>query len=149
MRDEINDSLKQAIKAQDKRRVGTLRLINAAIKDRDIAARSNGRDKVSDADILEILAKMVKQRQESAVTYEDAGRPELAAQEREEITIIQDFLPKQMDEEATAAAVKEVVDEIGATSLKDMGRTMAALKERYPGEMDFRKANQVVKELLS
>lgn len=149
MRDEINDSLKQAIKAQDKRRVGTLRLINAAIKDRDIAARSNGRDKVSDADILEILAKMVKQRQESAVTYEDAGRPELAAQEREEITIIQDFLPKQMDEEATAAAVKEVVDEIGATSLKDMGRTMAALKERYPVEMDFRKANQVVKELLS
>lgn len=149
MRERINDSLKQAIKAQDKRRVGTLRLITAAIKDRDIAARSAGRDAVSDTDILEILAKMVKQRQESAVTYEDAGRPELANQEREEIVIIQDYLPAQMDEEAVNAAVKAVVAEIGAESLKDMGRTMAALKERYTGEMDFRKANLVVKELLS
>lgn len=149
MRDDINDSLKAAIKAQDKRRVGTLRLINAAIKDRDIAARTNGKDAVSDAEILEILAKMVKQRRESAATYDEAGRPELAAQELEEITIIEDFLPRQMDDEATAAAVKEVVAEIGAESLKDMGRTMAALKERYPGEMDFRKANQIVKDLLT
>lgn len=149
MRDNINDSLKEAIKAQDKRRVGTLRLINAAIKDRDIAARSTGKDAVTDAEILEILAKMVKQRRESAATYEEAGRPELAEQELEEITIIEDFLPKQMDDEATAAAVKEIVAEIGAESLKDMGRTMGALKERYPGEMDFRKANQIVKDLLT
>lgn len=149
MRDNLNDSLKEAIKAQDKRRVGTLRLIMAAIKDRDIAARSAGKDAVSDADILEILAKMVKQRQESAVTYEEAGRPELAEQEREEIVIIQDFLPQQMDDEEVASAVKAVVEEIKAESLKDMGRTMGVLKERYPGEMDFRKANQIVKELLS
>lgn len=149
MRDNLNESLKQAIKAQDKRRVGTLRLIMAAIKDRDIAARSSGRDAVSDADILEILAKMVKQRQESATTYEEAGRPELATQEREEIAIIQDFLPKQMDDDEVASAVKDVVQEINAESLKDMGRTMGVLKERYPGKMDFRKANQIVKEMLS
>ena len=149
MRDNLNESLKQAIKAQDKRRVGTLRLIMAAIKDRDIAARSSGRDAVSDADILEILAKMVKQRQESATTYEEAGRPELATQEREEIAIIQDFLPKQMDDDEVASAVKGVVEEINAESLKDMGRTMGVLKERYPGKMDFRKANQIVKEMLS
>ncbi len=149
MRDNLNESLKTAIKAQDKRRVGTLRLIMAAIKDRDIAARSSGRDAVSDADILEILAKMVKQRQESAVTYEEAGRPELATQEREEIVIIQDFLPKQMNDEEVASAVKAVVEEINAESLKDMGRTMGELKERYPGKMDFRKANRIVKELLS
>ncbi len=148
MRDEINENLKTAIKAQDKRRVGTLRLINAAIKDRDIAARSSGKDAVTDAEILEILAKMVKQRVESAQTYEEAGRGELAAQEREEIEIIKDFLPQQMSEQEVSAAVKEVVDEIGASSLKDMGRTMGALKEKYAGKMDFGQANKVVKELL-
>ena len=148
MRDQINDDLKTAIKAQDKRRVGTLRLINAAIKDRDIAARSSGKDSVTDDEILEILAKMVKQRVESAATYEEAGRDELATQEREEIEIIKGFLPEQMDEAAVAEAVKAVVDEIDATSLKDMGRTMGALKERYAGKMDFGQANKVVKELL-
>ena len=148
MRDQINDDLKTAIKAQDKRRVGTLRLINAAIKDRDIAARSSGKDSVTDDEILEILAKMVKQRVESAATYEEAGRDELATQEREEIEIIKGFLPEQMDEAAVAEAVKAVVDEIEATSLKDMGRTMGALKERYAGKMDFGQANKVVKELL-
>lgn len=149
MRDEINDNLKTAIKAQDKRRVGTLRLINAAIKDRDIAARSHGKDAVSDAEILEILAKMIKQRVESAQTYEDAGRQELATQEREEIEIIKDFMPQQMNQEEIATAVKAVVDEIGAESLKDMGRTMGALKEKYAGRMDFGAANKVVKDLLS
>ncbi len=148
MRDQINDDLKTAIKAQDKRRVGTLRLINAAIKDRDIAARSSGKDSVTDDEILEILAKMVKQRVESAATYEEAGRDELATQEREEIEIIKGFLPEQMDEAAVAEAVKAVDDEIEATSLKDMGRTMGALKERYAGKMDFGQANKVVKELL-
>lgn len=148
MRDEINESLKVAIKAQDKRRVGTLRLINAAIKDRDIAARGSGKDAVSDTEILEILTKMVKQRHESAKIYDDAGRAELATQEREEIAIIEDFLPAQMDDAAIESAVKDVIGEIGAESLKDMGRTMGALKQKYAGEMDFGKANKVVKSLL-
>ncbi len=148
MRDKINEALKDAVKAKDKIRVGTLRLINAAIKDRDIAGRTKGTDTVSDTEILEILAKMVKQRQESAVTYKDAGRAELAEQELKEIEVIKDFLPQQMDEEAVAQAVKEVVAEIDATSLKDMGRTMAALKAKYAGQMDFGAANKVVKELL-
>lgn len=149
MRDKINEDLKAAIKAHDKCRVGTLRLINAAIKDRDIAARSTGKDAVTEADILEILSKMVKQRQESAATYASAGRSELEAQELEEIAVIKDYMPQQMGEEAVAAAVKEIVAEIEATSLKDMGRTMTALKEKYAGQMDFGKANKVVKELLS
>lgn len=148
MRERINESLKAAIKAQDKVRVGTLRLINAAIKDRDIAARSSGKDAVTDAEILEILSKMVKQRLESVKIYEEAGRQELAAQEQEEITNIKEFLPQQMDEGAVEAAVKEVVEELGASSLKDMGRTMGALKERYQGKMDFGLANKVVKDLL-
>lgn len=148
MREKINDDLKTAIKAKDKIRVGTLRLINAAIKDRDIAGRTSGKDAVSDSEILEILSKMVKQRQESAATYSDAGRSELADQELEEIEIIRDFMPQQMDEDAVEQAVKDVVSEIEATSLKDMGRTMAALKEKYAGQMDFKAANKVVKELL-
>ena len=148
MRDKINEALKDAVKAKDKTRVGTLRLINAAIKDRDIAGRTSGSDAVSDTEILEILAKMVKQRQESAATYKEAGRDELAAQELQEIEVIKDFLPQQMDEEAVEQAVKEVVGEIEATSLKDMGRTMAALKEKYAGQMDFGAANKVVKALL-
>lgn len=148
MRDQINESLKVALKAQDKVRVGTLRLINAAIKDRDIAARGAGKDAVSDTEILEILTKMVKQRHESAKIYDEAGRTELAGQEREEIAIIEGFLPAQMDDTAIEAAVKEVIDEIGAESLKDMGRTMGALKQKYAGEMDFGKANKVVKSLL-
>jgi len=148
MREQINENLKLAIKAKDKLRVGTLRLINAAIKDRDIAARSSGKDPVTDAEILEIMAKMVKQRVESAQTYADAGRDELATQELDEIVIIKDFMPQQMNEEEVAHAVKEVVDELGAESLKDMGRTMAALKKRYAGKMDFGQANKVVKEHL-
>ncbi len=148
MRDKINEALKDAVKAKDKLRVGTLRLINAAIKDRDIAGRTSGNDAVSDTEILEILAKMVKQRQEAAVTYKDAGRDELATQELQEIEVIKDFMPQQMDEAAVEQAVKDVVAEIEATSLKDMGRTMAALKEKYAGQMDFGAANKVVKALL-
>ena len=148
MRDKINEALKDAVKAKDKIRVGTLRLINAAIKDRDIAGRTSGSDAVSDTEILEILAKMVKQRQESAATYKEAGRDELAAQELQEIDVIKDFLPQQMDEAAVEQAVKEIVAEVDATSLKDMGRTMAALKEKYAGQMDFGAANKVVKTLL-
>ncbi len=148
MREKFDAALKAAIKAQDKRRMPTLRLITAAIKDRDIAARSNGKDGVSDAEVLDILSKMIKQRRESVKTYEDAGRLELAQQEQDEIDIIQEFLPKQLSEVETRQACREVMDELGCAGLKDMGRTMGALKERYAGRMDFSKASQIVKELL-
>ncbi|PLX38522.1 MAG: glutamyl-tRNA amidotransferase [Hyphomicrobiales bacterium] len=148
MREAINSALKAATKAQEKRRMSTLRLINAAIKDREIAVRGQGKDGIGDDEILQILAKMVKQRDESAATYEEAGRLELAEGEREEIAIIQEFLPKQLDDEAVKVACAEVVAEIGAQGLRDMGRTMAVLKERYPGQMDFGRASGFVKELL-
>lgn len=149
MRDQINESLKAAIKAKEPRRISTLRLINAAIKDRDIAARTNGNDEgVSDTEILEIMAKMIKQRRESVQTYEEAGRLELAEQEREEIDVISSFLPKQLDDEEIRAECENVVEELGSEGLKDIGRTMSALKERYAGQMDFSKASAVVKELL-
>lgn len=148
MREQISEALKAAVKAQDKRRMATLRLITAAIKDRDIAARSHDKKCVSDAEVLEILAKMVKQRHESIKTYEEAGRPELARQEQEEIDIIESFLPRQLSEEETRAAVLEVMDEMECEGLKDMGRTMGALKERYAGRMDFARASQIVKEQI-
>jgi len=149
MRERINQALKESIKGGQKRRIATLRLINAAIKDRDIAAR--GADKmegVTDDEILEILAKMVKQRIESAKTYEDAGRADLAAQEREEIQIIHDFLPRQLDEAELQAAVEGVISALGATSLKDMGKVMGELKSRYAGQMDFGVAGALVKKQL-
>lgn len=150
MREQINSALKEAMKERDKTRTATLRLINAAIKDRDIAARSEDRcDGVSEDEILQILQKMVKQRKESSQTYEEAGRLDLAEQEKLEMAIITTFLPEQMSDEDVAAAAKTVVEEIGAEGLKDMGKTMGALKERYAGIMDFGKANKVVKELLS
>ena len=148
MRDQINAALKAAIKAQEKRRVSTLRLMTAAIEDRVIAARSHGQDGLSDAEILEILAKMVKQRRESIEMYEQAGRTELAQQEQEEMDIIQSFMPKQMDDEEIRTACQEVVTELGCEGLKDMGRTMGELKERFAGQMDFSKASKIVKELL-
>jgi len=148
MRDHINNELKQAIKAQQKRRMSTLRLINAAIKDRDIASRSNGQDGVADSEILKILAKMIKQRRESVKTYEEAGRLELAEAELEEIDIIQSFLPAQLSDEESRTAVEEVIKDIGAESLKDMGRTMSTLKERYSGQMDFSKSSVMVREIL-
>lgn len=148
MRDQINTALKEAMKTQDKRRTSTLRLINAAIKDRDIASRSNGDDGVSDTEILEIMAKMIKQRREAVVTYEEAGRLELAQQELEEIEIIEGFMPKQLGEDEARTAIDEVVKELDCSGLKDMGKAMGALKERYAGQMDFSKASKVVKELL-
>ncbi|MDH3582361.1 MAG: GatB/YqeY domain-containing protein [Hyphomicrobiales bacterium] len=148
MREHINEALKEAIKAQDKRRMSTLRLINAAIKDRDIAARSSDGNCVDDAEVMGILAKMVKQRHESIKSYTEGGRPELAQQEQEEIDIIETFLPKQLSDEEIEAAVLEVMDEIGCERLKDMGKTMGALKERYTGQMDFGKASQIVKEQI-
>lgn len=148
MREKINEALKAAVKLQDKRRMSTLRLISAAIKDRDIAARSSDKKSVSDAEVMEIMAKMVKQRHESIKTYTEGGRPELAQQEQEEIDIIQSFLPKQLTEEETRAAVIELMDEIGCEGLKDMGKTMGALKKRYTGQMDFAIASKVVKEQI-
>ena len=150
MRDRLKDVLTVSLKAGEKRRVATVRLILAAIKDRDIAVRSDGQaDGVSDEEILAILQKMVKQRRESTVMYQEGGRLELAAQEEEEITIIEEFLPQQMGQEEMAVAVGEVVAESGATSLKDMGGVMGLLKERYGGRMDFAKAAGHVKIRLS
>lgn len=148
MREHINQALKEAIKAQDKRRMSTLRLISAAIKDRDIAARSSDEKCVDDDEVLGILAKMVKQRHESIKTYTEGGRPELAQQEQEEIDIIEGFLPKQLSEEEIQAAVMEIMDEVGCQGLKDMGKTMGTLKERYTGQMDFSKASKIVKEQI-
>ena len=150
LRDQFNEALKAAMKAKEAGRVGTLRMILAAVKDRDIAARSeNNRDLVSDEDLLTLLAKMVKQREESAEIYDKGGRPELAAQERSEIEIIREFMPKQMSAEEAKAAAAAVIAEIGAASVKDMGKVMGALKARYAGQMDFGKAGGLVKELLS
>ena len=149
LRDEIREALTQATRDQERRRLATLRLITAAIKDRDIACRSTGKDCVGDHDIRQILAKMVKQREESSVVYEEAGRVELAEQEREEIVIIRDFLPKQLSEEQVTSACQKVVEEIGASGLRDMGRTMNTLKERFAGQMDFKQASAVVKGLLN
>ena len=154
MRDVLNQAIKDAMKSGDKRRLATLRLMSAAIKDRDIAAQMDGasgqgvRDKISDAELLQLLQKMVKQRRESADTYAKGGRPELAQLELDEITVIEDFLPKQMDEAETKAAVAKVMQELRCQGLKDMGRAMAVLKERFTGRMDFAKASGMVKELL-
>lgn len=149
LRDDINAALKESLKAQDKRRTGTLRLINAALKDRDIEQRGHGKDPLTDDELRALLAKMVKQREESAKIYDEAGRPELAEQEREEITYIQAFLPQQLSEAATRAAIAAVIAEIDAKGIKDMGRTMAVLKERHAGAIDFGKASGWVKEALT
>ena len=148
MREIIAQALKDAIKAQDKRRISTLRLIQAAIQDRDIAHRGAGKDPVSDEEIMQILAKMAKQREDSAKAFEEGNRLELAAQEREEIAIIQGFLPRQLGEDDVKQACQQVIDEVGADGLRDMGRCMAALKERFAGQMDFGKASSIVKTML-
>ncbi|WP_370337354.1 GatB/YqeY domain-containing protein [Parvularcula marina] len=147
----ITADLKTAMKARnDKLRVATLRLITAAVKDRDIAARANDQCcGLKDDDILAVLTKMVKQREDSAATYEDAGRIELAEQERREIEIIREYLPRQMSEDEIATAVDGVIGEIGAEGLKDMGKCMGALKSKFQGAMDFTLANQKVKEKLT
>ncbi|GAB5468558.1 MAG: GatB/YqeY domain-containing protein [Rhodospirillales bacterium] len=150
LRDRLKDALREAMKEQDKRAVSTVRLVLAALKDRDIAARGRGQsDGLEDDDILALLQKMVKQRRESIELYEKAGRDDLVLQEREEIAVISRFLPQLMDEQATAAAVDAAMSELKADSIKDMGRVMAALKERFPGKMDFAKASGMVKERLA
>jgi uncharacterized protein YqeY len=148
LRDDINTSLKDAMKSGNKSRVATLRLINAAIKNAEIEARGSGKELGEDA-LLSLLQKMIKQRQESAELYDKGGRPELAEQERAEIAIISGYLPQQMSDIEAGTAIQALVHEINAQSLKDMGRTMAALKERFAGKMDFAKASAKLKELLS
>ena len=149
LRVEIGEALKAALKAQDKNRLSTLRLIQAAIKDRDIASRTDGPDAgVSDDQVLEVLTKMIKQRRDSVALYEQGGRLELAQKELDEIAVIEGFMPAQMSEEAVKVAVSAVVAALGATGLKDMGKVMAELKSRHAGQMDFGKAGAVVKGLL-
>jgi uncharacterized protein YqeY len=148
MRDTVTAALKVATKAQDKRRISTLRLMSAAIKDRDIAARTAGKSEATDAELLELFAKMIKQREESEKIYADAGRAELARQEAEEIVIIREFLPKQLSGAELDQAIADALAKTGASSVKDMGKVMAELKARYAGQMDFAKASALVKAKL-
>lgn len=148
MREMIVQALKDALKTQDKKRTSTLRLIQAAIQDRDIAHRGAGKDPVTGDEIMQILVKMVKQRHESAKAFEEGGRPELADQERQEIAIIGDFMPRQLNEDAMKQACRQVVTEVGADGLRDMGRCMNVLKEKFAGQMDFGKASGIVKTML-
>lgn len=148
MREFIAEALNEAVKEQDKRQACTLRLINTAIKDRDMAVRGTGKDKIGDDEVLAMLKTMITQREESSRQYEQAGRLDLAKQEREEMEIIRSLMPTQLPEEEVRKAVKDVVADIGANSLRDMGKCINALKQRYPGQMDFCRASGVVKELL-
>jgi uncharacterized protein YqeY len=150
LRATVNDALKDAMKAGDKRRVSTLRLMNAAIKDKDINSRTEGHDSAltPDSGLIDLFAKMVKQRQESVAIYEQGGRPELAQAEREEIAIIKSFMPKQMNEDEARAAVAAAITAVGAQSVKDMGKVMAELKAKYAGQIDMAKAGAIVKSLL-
>ena len=148
LREKINDSVKVAMKAQDKPRLATLRLMNAAIKNADIEAERAGK-KLADDDLIGVLQKMVKQRHDSIEAYDKGGRKDLADQERGEIEVIKGFLPQQMSEAEAKAAITAVIKDTGAAGIKDMGKVMAALKERYVGKMDFGKASGLVKGLLS
>ena len=149
MRTRVNQALKQAMKDKAAARLATLRLINAAIKDKEIAARGDGEDvNVGDADVLAILGKMTKQRNESARAYEEGGRLDLAQRELEEITIIEEFLPKQLGEDEVVEAVRTAVADTGAASIRDMGKVMGALKSKYTGQMDFGKVGPMVKDQL-
>ena len=150
LRNEINSAMKEAMKEKAQLRLSTLRLINAAIKDRDIAARAEGVEQgVDDSEILAILGKMTRQRQESAKTYEEAGRLDLSERELSEIQVIEYFLPRQLNGDEIEIAVTKVIDEQGASSIRDMGRVMACLKERFAGQMDFGSVGPIVKKKLS
>ncbi|QXT39123.1 GatB/YqeY domain-containing protein [Gymnodinialimonas ceratoperidinii] len=149
LRTKITDGIKDAMREKDTVRLSTLRLINAAVKDQDIAGRAKGNvDGVSDAEVLAIMAKMVKQRQESARVYEEGGRLELAAQEQAEIAVIEEYLPRQLSEAEVAKAVDAAIKDAGAESIRDMGRVMGALKSKYAGRMDFGSVGPLVKDRL-
>jgi uncharacterized protein YqeY len=149
LRDSINNALKEAMKSRDERRVSTLRLMNAAIQNADLEASGHGKPALNEAELLSLFQKMIKQRQESAELYDKGGRAELAAAERTEIDIISAYLPKQMSDVEAGAAISAILHELNAEGMKDMGRAMAALKERFAGTMDFGKASAKIKELLS
>jgi uncharacterized protein len=149
IRDEINNALKEAMKAKDERRVSTLRLVNSTLKNADIEARGQRKDPLGDDGVLGVLQKMIKQRNESAELYDRGGRAELAQQEREEIAIISAYLPKQMSEDEVKAAIAEEIRNTGAASVKDMGKVIGALKGKYAGKMDFANASALVKAALS
>ncbi len=147
LRDDINNALKEAMKAKDERRVSTLRLVNSTFKNADIEARGTGKT-LSEADLLPVLQKMIKQRQESKELYEKGGRPELAQQEADEIAIISAYLPKQMSDAEMSDAIDAAIQETGAASMKDMGKVVGALKAKFAGQMDFAKASGLVKGKL-
>ena len=149
LREEINTALKGAMKARDERRVSTLRLVSAAIKNADIEAQLAGRPELADGDLLGILQKMIKQRQESVALYDAAGRKELADRERAEIDVISAYLPQQMSEPQVKAAIAQAIDQVGAKGIRDMGKVMAALKLGHAGRMDFGKASGLVKAMLA
>jgi len=150
LRIQLADALKEAMRSKNERGISTLRLILAALKDRDIAARAKGNyEGISEDEIRGMMQSMIKQRRESIALYEQGGRCELAQQEAEEIAVIESFLPKQLSDEEIERAARDLIAEIGATGIKDMGRTMAAMKQRYAGKMDFSKASCVVKQLLA
>jgi uncharacterized protein YqeY len=149
LRDDINNALKEAMKSKNERAVSTLRLVNSTLKNADIEARGAGKPALGDAEVLAVLQKMIKQRQESKELYEKGGRPELAQQEGEEIAIITAYLPKQMSDDEIKAAIAAAVTETGAAGMKDMGKVIASLKAKYTGQMDFGKASGLVKAALS
>ena len=149
MRDAFMTQMKESMKAGDRARTGAIRLIIAAMKEKDIEARGAGREKATDEEVLGVLQKMIKQRQESAEVYDKGGRPELAAAERAEIAVISEFLPKQMDEAEVKAAIAAAIASSGAASMKDMGKVIAELRGKFAGQMDFGKASGLVKAALS
>ena len=149
LRDDINKALTEAMKAKNERAVSTLRMVNSTIKNADIEARGQGKPPLSDGDLLGVLQKMIKQRQEAVELYDKGGRAELANQEREEIAIISSYLPKQMSEDDVKQAISAVIAETGAAGIKDMGKVIGVLKAKYAGQMDFAKASGLVKAALS
>ena len=148
MRDDINTAVKEAMKAKDERKLSTLRMVNSTLKNADIEARGQGKPPLGDAEVLGVLQKMIKQRQESVELYDKGGRPELAAAERAEIEIITGYLPKQMSDAEMTAAIEAAIKETGAASMKDMGKVVGVLRGKYAGQMDFGKASGIVKGLL-
>ena len=151
LREKLSTDMKEAMKAGDKKKLGTVRLMLSAIKEKDINSRTEGHDSalITDAGILDVLTKMVKQRQDSITAFEAGGRPELAQNEKDELAVIQSYMPKQMDEAEAKAAVAEAIKAVAATSVKDMGKVMAELKAKFSGQMDMGKAGGIVKALLS
>jgi uncharacterized protein YqeY len=149
LRDDINNALKAAMKARDERQVSTLRLVNSTLKNADIEARGQGKGPLGDDEVLGVLQKMIKQRHESIELYEKGGRAELAQQERDEVTIISSYLPKQMSDDEVKVAIADAVRDTGAAGMKDMGKVIGALRAKYAGKMDFTKASAIVKSTLT